>query len=397
MSSLVPNNNNNINNTTKKTTSTLTIKRKANTSNLIASELSPSPSPISSSSSSCITTTPQSSSSTSSIASSSSSSSNNNNNNRSFSLFNQLISSPSSSSSTNNNKLNQSNNNITVIPLPEDNNNDDENNNDENNNDEDPIENNDENNKDEEEEEITNEEIFQSKSIISKLSNNSIHRICSGQVIISLTSVIKELIENSLDASSTFIEIKFTNMGLECIEVSDNGNGISKNNFENIVKKHNTSKLINFTDLENISTFGFRGEALSSISCMAELQIFTKTESDKLGNLIYYDHDQNITKIEQLLHNYVSIFGLKDFKKLQKVDFIQNDPHFIKINGFISLPEKGCGRSSNDRQFLYVNNRPVDLPKITKCINEIYKEFNRNQYPIFIYMKMNHQNLHKKI
>lgn len=99
-----------------------------------------------------------------------------------------------------------------------------------------------------------------SPKTIQQLSKSSIHKLCSEQVIISLTSVVKELIENALDAKSTFIEIKFVNMGLESIEVIDNGIGISKNNFNHLVKKHHTSKITSFHDLNGVETFGFRGE-----------------------------------------------------------------------------------------------------------------------------------------
>ncbi|KAL2008607.1 hypothetical protein VTN00DRAFT_6801 [Thermoascus crustaceus] len=110
---------------------------------------------------------------------------------------------------------------------------------------------------------------------IKAIEARSVHQIQSGQVIIDLCSVVKELVENSLDAGATSIEVRFKNNGLDLIEVQDNGSGISPNNYENVALKHYTSKLSTFDDLSSLQTFGFRGEALSSLCALSSFHIVT--------------------------------------------------------------------------------------------------------------------------
>ncbi|KAF7171715.1 hypothetical protein CNMCM6106_006079 [Aspergillus hiratsukae] len=110
---------------------------------------------------------------------------------------------------------------------------------------------------------------------IKAIEARSVHQIQSGQVIVDLCSVVKELVENSLDAGATSIEVRFKNNGLDSIEVQDNGSGISPENYEGVALKHYTSKLSSFEDLSRLHTFGFRGEALSSLCALADFRIVT--------------------------------------------------------------------------------------------------------------------------
>ncbi|RHZ57111.1 ATP-binding mismatch repair protein PMS1 [Aspergillus thermomutatus] len=110
---------------------------------------------------------------------------------------------------------------------------------------------------------------------IKAIEARSVHQIQSGQVIVDLCSVVKELVENSLDAGATSIEVRFKNNGLESIEVQDNGSGIAPENYENVALKHYTSKLSSFEDLSRVHTFGFRGEALSSLCAVSDFRIVT--------------------------------------------------------------------------------------------------------------------------
>ncbi|KAM0576223.1 hypothetical protein ACHAO2_006266 [Verticillium nonalfalfae] len=115
---------------------------------------------------------------------------------------------------------------------------------------------------------------------IKAIEANTVHRIQSGQVIVDLCSVVKELVENSLDANATAIDVRFKNQGLESIEVHDNGSGISPDNYEGLALKHHTSKLATFSDLNTLSTFGFRGEALSSLCALSHFSVVTCLASD---------------------------------------------------------------------------------------------------------------------
>lgn len=110
---------------------------------------------------------------------------------------------------------------------------------------------------------------------IKALEGRTVHQIQSGQVIVDLCSVVKELVENSLDAGATSIEVRFKNNGLDSIEVQDTGIGISSDNYETVALKHFTSKLTNYDDLTSLQTFGFRGEALSSLCALSKLHIVT--------------------------------------------------------------------------------------------------------------------------
>ena len=115
---------------------------------------------------------------------------------------------------------------------------------------------------------------------IKAIEGRSIHQIQSGQVIVDLQSVVKELVENSLDADATSIEIRFKNHGLDSIEVQDNGRGIAPEDFETIALKHYTSKLSTYEDLTSLDTFGFRGEALSSLCALSKFHIVTARQDD---------------------------------------------------------------------------------------------------------------------
>jgi DNA mismatch repair protein PMS2 len=89
--------------------------------------------------------------------------------------------------------------------------------------------------------------------------------------------------------------VRFKDFGLESIEVQDNGTGISSDNFELLLKRHHTSKLSSFEDLSLVSTYGFRGEALSSLASICDLMITTRHESDTTGVLLKYDRMGNVT------------------------------------------------------------------------------------------------------
>ncbi|KAK1979388.1 hypothetical protein LZ30DRAFT_783501 [Colletotrichum cereale] len=107
-----------------------------------------------------------------------------------------------------------------------------------------------------------------------------VHQIQSGQVIVDLCSVVKELVENSIDAGASSIDVRFKNQGLDSIEVQDNGSGISPDNYETVALKHYTSKLSTYSDLGTLQTFGFRGEALSSLSALSQFSIVTCMAKD---------------------------------------------------------------------------------------------------------------------
>ena len=128
-----------------------------------------------------------------------------------------------------------------------------------------------------------------SVSSIRALDSNSIHKICSGQVIVDLATAVKELVENALDAGATVLEVKLKEMGVESIEVSDNGMGIDQSNYEGLALKHHTSKLVEFSDLLNVNSFGFRGEALNALCELSgRFAVNTKKKEESVGNSLTF-------------------------------------------------------------------------------------------------------------
>ncbi|KAF2205720.1 DNA mismatch repair protein MutL [Delitschia confertaspora ATCC 74209] len=115
---------------------------------------------------------------------------------------------------------------------------------------------------------------------IKPIEGRSVHQIQSGQVIVDLCSVVKELVENGLDAGATTIDVRFRNNGLDSIEVQDNGSGIAPDDYDTIALKHYTSKLSSYDDLSALQTFGFRGEALSSLCALSKFHIVTARAVD---------------------------------------------------------------------------------------------------------------------
>ncbi|KAL4206497.1 DNA mismatch repair protein MutL, partial [Rhizopus microsporus] len=296
--------------------------------------------------------------------------------------------------------------------------------------------------------------------IISAIDKQSVHKICSGQVVLDLATAVKELVENSIDAGASCIDIKFKDYGTEGIEVSDDGSGIDPVNYETLALKHYTSKISRFEDLEKVATFGFRGEAISSLCALSQLVVITATEEQApMGMKLEYDDNGKLksktpiarstgttVQLTNIFHSLpvrqkefkrnckkeygkaltilqaysiiscnikISVFNQSGNKPSTKVmstnknrDMRDNMSNIFgskivsqiipfeislesllgqgSVEGFMSRPEWGLGRSSSDRQYFYVNGRPCILPKMAKALNEIYRSFITNQYPFIV-------------
>ncbi|KAF9423758.1 hypothetical protein BGZ94_008183 [Podila epigama] len=323
---------------------------------------------------------------------------------------------------------------------------------------------------------------------IKAIDKESVHRICSGQVVLDMATAVKELLENSLDSGATSIVVKFKQNGLEYITVTDNGCGITDENLESLALKHYTSKLSSFSDLAMVRSFGFRGEALSSLCALANLTVTTSTGAYPMGVLVEYTSEGTIqskspvpmtkgtiVKISDLFEgmpvrrsefvknikreytkcialiqayaliatnvriscvsqvdkkpvvtyvatsgnnsvrqNIINVFGIKAMTDVIdfRLELVKADPSSAKngnenkdekagegeeeeeeekeesgdiiLTGYISSPSFGKGRSSTDRQYLFINGRPCVLPKIARVVNEVYHSFNTNQSPFLV-------------
>ena len=124
---------------------------------------------------------------------------------------------------------------------------------------------------------------------IKKLQQEVINQIAAGEVIERPASVIKELVDNSIDSGATRVDITIKGGGKKLIEISDNGSGMSKDQLIEAFEPHTTSKLRDLSDLESLQTMGFRGEALSTIISVSTLEVTSRVEDEEVGTKITFE------------------------------------------------------------------------------------------------------------
>ena len=130
------------------------------------------------------------------------------------------------------------------------------------------------------------------------LDELTINQIAAGEVIERPASVVKELIENSIDAGATNITIEIKNGGISYIRITDNGKGIMPDDMEIAFERHATSKIRQAKDLETVKSMGFRGEALASIAAIARVELVSKTESSDIGRKVVVEGGKVISNEE---------------------------------------------------------------------------------------------------
>ena len=130
------------------------------------------------------------------------------------------------------------------------------------------------------------------------LDDLTINQIAAGEVIERPASVVKEMVENSIDAGSTKIDIDVQNGGIKKIRITDNGSGIKEDDLDFAFERHATSKIRAATDLETVKSMGFRGEALASIAAIANVELVTKTEDDEIGHKVVLEGGNLLEKTE---------------------------------------------------------------------------------------------------
>lgn len=134
--------------------------------------------------------------------------------------------------------------------------------------------------------------------IVKLLDNQTINKIAAGEVVEKPASIVKELVENSIDAGSNEITVEIEGGGINLIRISDNGNGIYKDDLDLAFLRHATSKIESHNDLNSINTLGFRGEALASIASISKVEMISRTKEETTGYKIYLEGGRLIEKQE---------------------------------------------------------------------------------------------------
>lgn len=123
------------------------------------------------------------------------------------------------------------------------------------------------------------------------------NQIAAGEVVDNPSSVVKEMMENAIDAGASSVRVNFRNAGLELIQIIDNGCGMSPMDARMAFDRHATSKISSFDDIYRLHTFGFRGEALASIAAVAEVELRTRQQEDEIGSLTVVNGGEFISQI----------------------------------------------------------------------------------------------------
>jgi len=282
---------------------------------------------------------------------------------------------------------------------------------------------------------------------IEMLDNLTINKIAAGEMIEAPHSVVKELIENSIDAGASIITLEIKEGGKKYIRVTDNGIGISEGYVEQAFMRHSTSKITNIDDLNSIVSLGFRGEALASIAAVSQVEMITRTADQAHGvmieivggkieaakkvgcpvgttvivkNLFFNTparlkfmksnsaETMKISKVITLLslsnpgitfkyinnneiifttpgNNALSqaILSVLDKDTFKNLIFLEEKGPDMKLSGYISQPN--FVRGNRNLQIIYVNGRYIKNKLISEAIGEAYKEkVIINRYPVCI-------------
>ena len=189
---------------------------------------------------------------------------------------------------------------------------------------------------------------------IKLLENNLINKIAAGEVIERPASIVKELVENSIDAFSKNIIIEIKNGGTSFIKIQDDGIGIEKNQIKKAFLRHATSKLEKIDDLDSILTLGFRGEALASIASISMVEMSTKTKNEEIGNKIVIEGGKIISE-EEIASLQGTTFIVKNifFNTPARRKFLKKD----SVEGeYVSEIVNRLALAHPNISFTYINN-----------------------------------------
>lgn len=194
---------------------------------------------------------------------------------------------------------------------------------------------------------------------IQVLDQETINKIAAGEVIERPSSVVKELVENAIDAGATAVTIEIKDGGISFIRITDNGSGISKDDIPMAFLRHSTSKIKSIEDLMNVSSLGFRGEALSSIAAVSQVELITKTADDFTGSR-YVIEGGNEISLEEV--------GAPDGTTFIVRNLFYNTPvrrKFLKTAateaGYVNALIEHLSLSHPDISFRFINNNQNKL------------------------------------
>lgn len=214
-------------------------------------------------------------------------------------------------------------------------------------------------------------------SLIKILPENLVNQIAAGEVVERPASVVKELIENSLDAGADGIVVELKDAGKTLIRVSDNGCGIAKDELEIALQRHATSKISEELDLWKIRTMGFRGEALASISSVSKLVIRSKRNNDLSGAEIHSDGGE-IVQIKDVGMNQGTQIEVRNlfFNTPARQKYLKQDSTEL---GHVSAIFNTIALANPDKSFKLIHNEKTlsDLSKVTDLISRISDIFGR--------------------
>ena len=223
------------------------------------------------------------------------------------------------------------------------------------------------------------------KNTINILSKEVINQIAAGEVIQRPASIIKELVENSIDAQAENITILIKNGGKSLVQIIDDGVGMNAKDAAICFEKHTTSKIKTTSDIMGISTMGFRGEALASIASISEVELKTKTNQDEIGTIIIIDNSK-IRKNQKIATSKGTSIAVKNlfFNIPARKNFLKSDKVEMKhiLETFIQL-----AISNHDIGFKLMNNNQIiyNLSKsnLKKRIIQLFgKNYNEKILPL---------------
>ncbi len=215
---------------------------------------------------------------------------------------------------------------------------------------------------------------------IHLLDNETINKIAAGEVIENPKSIVKELVENSIDAGADEIIVEIKNGGKSFIRITDNGRGIEKDQVEEAFKRHCTSKIVSSDDLNSLNTLGFRGEALASIAAVAHVEMISRTAKDNFGTKVVIEGGHVISKED---------IGCPVGTDITVTELFYNVParkKFLKSDSSestnINETVVSLALSKENISFKYINNNNIAFktPKTNNFLNTISSLYERDLY-----------------